>query len=156
MTGTESSGPSAFDLIPNQRSAHRRLHHEKAAPIGPHMINLALEKRFPFDGPATYQIRVQGKVGPSWTDRLGGMTISLVVPETGPAVTTLEGELSDQAALLGVLNTLYEQHLTVLSVLCQDSMPASDTGQNDNSTQRDEPSLPLDEQAGEEKESHSQ
>ena len=28
----------------------------------------------------------------------------------------LEGELSDQAALAGVLNTLYELHLTVLSV----------------------------------------
>jgi hypothetical protein len=28
----------------------------------------------------------------------------------------LEGELSDQAALAGVLNTLYELHLTLLSV----------------------------------------
>ena len=30
--------------------------------------------------------------------------------------TTLEGELSDQAALAGVLTTLYELHLTILSV----------------------------------------
>ncbi len=31
-------------------------------------------------------------------------------------VTTLEGELSDQTALAGVLNTLYEQHLSILLV----------------------------------------
>jgi hypothetical protein len=120
------------------------------------MMTLPLDKRFPFDRPATYQIRVQGQVDPAWTDRLGGMAIFLDSPQTDPAVTTLEGELSDQAALLGVLNGLYEQHLTVLSVLCQDSMPPSDTDTNDNNAQKNEPSLPIDEQAGEEKESHSQ
>ena len=31
-------------------------------------------------------------------------------------MTTLFGELSDQAALAGVLNTLYELHLPVFSV----------------------------------------
>jgi len=33
-------------------------------------------------------------------------------------VTTLEGRLLDQAALAGVLNTLYELHLPVLEVKC--------------------------------------
>jgi hypothetical protein len=33
-----------------------------------------------------------------------------------PQATTWFGELSDQAALAGVLNTLYELHLPVLSV----------------------------------------
>ena len=32
--------------------------------------------------------------------------------------TILVGRLADQAALSGVLNTLYEQHLPVLSVDC--------------------------------------
>jgi len=36
--------------------------------------------------------------------------------EAGPPATTLSGELCDQAALAGVLNMLYELHLTVLSV----------------------------------------
>ena len=36
--------------------------------------------------------------------------------EAGAPITTLEGELSDQAALVGVLNTLYEMHLPVLLV----------------------------------------
>jgi hypothetical protein len=40
-------------------------------------------------------------------------------PEEGrPALTVLEGELTDQAALVGVLNSLYEMHLAVLSVEC--------------------------------------
>jgi hypothetical protein len=30
----------------------------------------------------------------------------------------MEGELSDQSALAGVLNTIYELHLPVISVKC--------------------------------------
>jgi len=50
------------------------------------------------------------------SDLLGGMTISPDTVEADPPVTTLEGELRDQAALAGVLNTLYELHLPVLLV----------------------------------------
>ena len=50
------------------------------------------------------------------SDLLGGMTISPDTMEAGQTVTTLSGELVDQAALAGVLNMLYELHLTVLSV----------------------------------------
>ena len=70
----------------------------------------------PFDSPAIYQITVQGRIDPTWSDRLEGMTICLTTAEAGSPLTTLEGQLSDQAALAGVLNTLYELHLTVLSV----------------------------------------
>jgi hypothetical protein len=70
----------------------------------------------PFDLPASYQIRVQGQIDPSWADFLQGMTICPATVEESPPVTTFEGILSDQAALAGVLNTLYELHLTVLSV----------------------------------------
>jgi hypothetical protein len=72
--------------------------------------------RFGFDLPATYRIGVQGHIPARWCDRLEGMTITERSPEAEPAVTTLLGELSDQAALAGVLNTLYELHLPVLSV----------------------------------------
>jgi hypothetical protein len=70
----------------------------------------------PFDNPATYQISVQGRIDPSWSDRVEGMTICRAMVEGESPVTTLEGELSDQAALAGVLNTLYDLHLTLLSV----------------------------------------
>jgi hypothetical protein len=44
------------------------------------------------------------------------MEIVVVPLEGDNAVTTLVGELRDQAALAGVLNTLYEWHLPVLSL----------------------------------------
>jgi hypothetical protein len=69
-----------------------------------------------FDHPATYQISVQGRIDPTWSDRLEGMAIWLATVEVDSPVTTLEGELIDQAALAGVLNALYELHLPVLSV----------------------------------------
>jgi len=70
----------------------------------------------PFDRPATYQITVEGRIDPDWSDRMEGMTICQAMAYAGVPVTTLEGELSDQAALAGVLNTIYELHLPVLLV----------------------------------------
>jgi hypothetical protein len=69
-----------------------------------------------FDSPATYRIGVQGRIPPRWYDRLEGMTVTERSPEAERPVTTLFGELSDQAALAGVLSTLYDLHLPVLSV----------------------------------------
>jgi len=80
-------------------------------------MNVSSGEPIRFDRPATYQISVQGRVDPDWAGFLAGMTIRLTAKEACPPVTTLEGELSDQAALLGVLNALYELHLPVLSVL---------------------------------------
>ena len=82
------------------------------------MMSTPLWNAIPFDRPATYLISVQGMIDLDWSDRLSGMTIGLVREEVCPPVTTLKGELSDQAALAGVLNTLYELHLPILSVLC--------------------------------------
>jgi hypothetical protein len=65
--------------------------------------------------PATYRIRVQGRLDKNWSDRLGGMAITGTTRDNLP-VTFLIGHLTDQAALSGVLNTLYELHLPLLSV----------------------------------------
>ena len=72
------------------------------------MKTLPPASRYGFDSPATYRIGVQGRIPPRWCDRLEGMTITERSSEAEPPVTTLFGELSDQAALAGVLNTLYE------------------------------------------------
>jgi len=69
-----------------------------------------------FDGPAVYRIRVCGRITARWSDRLEGMTITVDTPDTGQSITTLVGELEDQASLAGVLISLYELHLPVLSV----------------------------------------
>ena len=82
------------------------------------MMSPPTKNSIPFDRSATYQISLQGRIDPSWSDLLEGMTISVTTGEGGASVTTLDGEFSDQAALLGVLNSLYELHLPVLSVQC--------------------------------------
>ena len=59
------------------------------------------------DTPARYRIRVKGYLDSSWSDRLGGLDITTSSQEdVGPTVTTLRGDVLDQAALAGVLNTL--------------------------------------------------
>ena len=73
-------------------------------------------KGMKLETPATYRIRVQGKLNESWFDRLGNMAFTPEATAVEPAVTILVGHLSDQAALSGVLNTLYEMHLPLLSV----------------------------------------
>jgi len=80
------------------------------------MMSLPSRKFIPFDRPATYQIIVQGRIDPVLSDQLGGMTIQISPVDTDPAVTILEGELRDQAALAGVLNALYELHRPVILV----------------------------------------
>jgi hypothetical protein len=57
---------------------------------------------------------VEGVVPESWIDRLGDLRIVSVTS----AATTLEGRLSDQAALNGVLDTLYNLRLPLLEVSC--------------------------------------
>ena len=64
------------------------------------------------DKPAVYRITVEGVVPESWIDRLGGMEIVSVTS----AATTLKGRLPDQAALSGVLDTLYQWRLPLLKV----------------------------------------
>ena len=69
-------------------------------------------------GAAIYRIRVRGELKPSMSDRLEGMQIENSFRKDGMAETVLEGRLSDQSAFSGVLNTLYELHLPVLSADC--------------------------------------
>jgi hypothetical protein len=71
-----------------------------------------------FDHPATYRIIVQGGIAPEMSDHLEGMTIQQGRSVNDSPITTLEGKLSDQAALAGVLNTIYNLHMLVLSVEC--------------------------------------
>jgi hypothetical protein len=69
-----------------------------------------------FEKPGKYQITVQGSLGHSWSDRLAGMHITAGSDENGAPTTDLIGHLRDQAQLSGVLNSLYELHLPILSV----------------------------------------
>jgi hypothetical protein len=72
-------------------------------------------------GPAIYEIHVRGHLDEKWSDQLGGLQITSTQAASGQKETIIVGRLVDQAALTGVLHTLYELHLPVVSVQCVDS-----------------------------------
>lgn len=72
-------------------------------------------KRPAFDQPANFRITVLGHLGDEWADYLRGMTIDNLVDKETP-IATVTGRFSDQAALMGMLNTLYDSRITVLAV----------------------------------------
>ena len=71
--------------------------------------------------PAMYRIYVRGQLDSSWSERLGGMTVTTTGGRDTDETTMLEGQLRDQAALTGILNTLYDMQLPLVSVECIDS-----------------------------------
>lgn len=73
-----------------------------------------------FGSPAVYRIIIQGHLDETMSDRLGGMRVEATSKGDQGPVTTLVGHLRDQAELNGVLNTIYDLHLLVLSVQCLD------------------------------------
>jgi hypothetical protein len=95
-----------------------------------------------YDHPGTYHICVQGAIDPTWSDRLEGMKIHLSSMDGDARVTTLEGELSDQAALAGVLNTLYELHLPVLMVMRLNIEPSRTTNDEELSVEKRPNTIP--------------
>jgi len=70
----------------------------------------------PTGEPATYRIRVQGLLDPEWSERLGGMTVTVREGPDGAHFAELTGPLVDEAALMGVLERLYSLRLPLLAV----------------------------------------
>jgi hypothetical protein len=74
------------------------------------------------DQSATYQVQVQGWISERWSEWFGDMTITVHhdndarEPGLGPAITTLTGTVADQAALLGLLQKLYNLGFPLLLV----------------------------------------
>ncbi len=64
----------------------------------------------------TYQIKVQGHVGSSWSDWFNEMEITTDTGSGANCITTLTGHITDQASLRGILNHLWDLNLTILSV----------------------------------------
>ena len=69
-----------------------------------------------FSKAATYQIRVAGDVKIDWADNIRDLQI---IKEEDPdfgSVSVLTGQVEDQVALLGILNTLCDYHLVLLNL----------------------------------------
>ena len=80
------------------------------------MITLKHSADLKFTSPAAYRIYVKGFLDESWSDRFSGLQIENQTSATEPPKTILQGTLLDQAQLLGVLNNLYEMHMSLISV----------------------------------------
>jgi hypothetical protein len=74
------------------------------------------DEKLSLDRPATYQIKVQGRLDESWSEWFEGMTITVESGDEGPTITTLTGVVADQAALQGLLDGLYSLGLSLCSV----------------------------------------
>ena len=64
----------------------------------------------------TYRICVEGHLGLEWSERLGGMTITVREGADGARVAELTGPLADEASLMGVLEHLYNLRMPLLGV----------------------------------------
>ena len=68
-----------------------------------------------FKKSAIYKIVVEGELDDSWSERLG-LQITVQKRTGRKPISTLVGNIADQAALSSVLNSLYDMHLAVISV----------------------------------------
>ncbi len=67
---------------------------------------------------AVYRIRFQGAFDDSWLENLGAEWTIQYSDESPAVTTTITGAMCDQAALLGLLSSLYDVGLPLLAVEC--------------------------------------
>ena len=65
--------------------------------------------------PATYRIRIAGRVNDGWSDFMSDLEQSFD-QENGATITTITGTVTDQAALHGLLERIRDLNLTLISV----------------------------------------
>jgi hypothetical protein len=70
------------------------------------------------DDPAHYRICTQGRFDACWLDLLSGTWVITGHKIAGQPITTLVGQVVDQAALVGDIEQLYSLGLPILSVEC--------------------------------------
>ena len=68
---------------------------------------------------------MQGRLNANWSERIGAMQILSPSPGEDSELTVLEGRVYDQAELCGILNTIHELHLPLLSVQHLGDKPSS-------------------------------
>jgi hypothetical protein len=68
------------------------------------------------DRPATFQIKVQGRLGPNWSEYFSGMSLTNQQLESGVTVTTMTGVISDQAALHGLIQKIRDLGLSIIQI----------------------------------------
>jgi hypothetical protein len=73
---------------------------------------------------ALYEIQVQGRLADRWLAWFPGMVAAVQIAQDGSATTTLTGTVTDQAALRGILNKLWDWNLSLVAVNQLEPEPA--------------------------------
>ena len=79
--------------------------------------------------PATYRIRIVGRVNDGWSDFMSNLKQSFD-QENGATITTIIGTVTDQAALHGLLERIRDLNLTLISVNTDD--PSTQDSDNES------------------------
>ena len=74
------------------------------------------QRQFRPDQPATYRIEIEGKLCERCASWFDDMDVAVRIDEDGSTITTLTGVVSDQAALHGLLGSIRDLGLLLLSV----------------------------------------
>ena len=69
-----------------------------------------------FSGPAKYQLIIKGIIPDSYHSLFGGLEHRRERSKDGEVKSILEGELYDQAALAGILSTIYSLRLPLVGL----------------------------------------
>ena len=80
------------------------------------MINKVKNSSINFSSPNKFLIEIKGLLDRNMVDYLGGLSITYHQSHLKIDTTSLEGEIMDQAALIGILNTLYDLRYPILKV----------------------------------------
>jgi hypothetical protein len=80
--------------------------------IGSYVADMSTTSTRPADQPGWYQIHLTGHLAARWAARFDGMTLTAQPDGT----TLIEGQVVDQAALHGLLRTLRDIGLPLVSV----------------------------------------
>ena len=70
------------------------------------------------DKPAIYRVSVRGMIDPDWRAGLQDLNHTEESVVEGVLNTVMVGRFADQAALSGLLTSLYNLHLPIVSVEC--------------------------------------
>ncbi len=73
---------------------------------------------FPFNSHATYLIRVMGNLDKRWLDYFDEISIMVTETPDNSYVSTICVHDSDQALLMGILNSLYDYQFPIVSLQC--------------------------------------
>ncbi len=85
------------------------------------MSQLMQTTSWPIDTRGVYLIRVLGALDATWLDYFEGLSIVVRTLSDLSSISTLCAHDADQTELIGILNSLYNSHLLIVSVECLDS-----------------------------------